>query len=212
MLGGHLDSWHAATGATDNATGVTVMMEAARILQAIGVQPRRTLRVALWGGEEQGLLGSQAYVAEHFGTFEDPKPGYAKFGGYFNIDSGTGRARGASVFGPPAAAAVLRAAFAPFEERFGIMGARETESRRRGGSDHTSFNEAGLPGIGMQQDPIEYNSHTWHTNLDTYERAVEDDLKSSAIVIAAAVYQLAMADEPLPRFTPEQMPARPGGQ
>lgn len=211
MLGGHLDSWHAATGATDNATGVTVMMEAARILNAIGVRPRRTIRVALWGGEEQGLLGSQAYVAEHFGTAEDPKPEFDKFGGYFNIDSGTGRARGGSVFGPPEAAAVLRQAFAPFED-LGVMGARATSSRRRGGTDSTSFNEAGLPGIGMQQDPIEYNSHTWHTNLDTYERAIEDDLKSSAIVIAAAVYQLAMRDELLPRFSAAEMPERPGGQ
>ena len=104
MLGGHLDSWHAATGATDNAIGCAVMMEAARILAAIGVKPRRTIRVALWSGEEQGLLGSQAYVREHFGTFEDPKPEFAKFAGYFNIDSGTGRARGMTVFGPPAAA------------------------------------------------------------------------------------------------------------
>ncbi len=211
MLGGHLDSWHAATGATDNATGCTVMMEAARILMAIGVQPRRTIRVALWGGEEQGLLGSQAYVAEHFGSAENPKPEFEKFGGYFNIDSGTGRARGASVFGPSAAAAVLREAFAPFED-LGLMGSTSTRSRRRGGSDHTSFNEAGLPGIGMSQDPIEYGSHTWHTNLDTYERVIEADLKSSAIAIAAAVYQLAMRDDLLPRFAEGEMPARPGGQ
>ena len=100
MLGGHLDSWHAATGATDNAIGCAIMMEAARILKSLGVKPRRTIRVALWSGEEQGLLGSQAYVKEHFGSYEDPKPGYEKFGGYFNIDSGTGRIRGASVFGP----------------------------------------------------------------------------------------------------------------
>ena len=211
MLGGHLDSWHAATGATDNATGCTVMMEAARILQAIGVRPRRTIRVALWGGEEQGLLGSQAYVAGHFGSVEDPKPDFYKFGGYFNIDSGTGRARGASVFGPPEAATILREAFAPFEE-LGVMGALSSGSRRRGGTDSTSFNAAGLPGIGMRQDPIEYGTHTWHTNLDTYERVVEADLKSSAIVIAAALYQLAMHDELLPRFSVEEMPQRPGGR
>ncbi|MBA3298295.1 MAG: M20/M25/M40 family metallo-hydrolase, partial [Acidobacteria bacterium] len=114
MLGGHLDSWHAATGATDNAIGCAVMMEAARILQAIGVKPRRTIRVALWGGEEQGLLGSKAYVREHFGTAENPKPEFAKFNGYFNVDSGTGRIRGASVFGPPQTAAVLREIFKPF--------------------------------------------------------------------------------------------------
>ena len=110
MLGGHLDSWHSATGATDNAIGSATMLEAIRILQAIGVKPRRTIRVALWSGEEQGLLGSQAYVKEHFGMVENPKPEHANFAGYFNIDSGTGRARGASVFGPPEAAAILREA------------------------------------------------------------------------------------------------------
>jgi hypothetical protein len=207
MLGGHLDSWHAATGATDNAIGCAVMMEAARILAAIGAKPRRTIRVALWSGEEQGLLGSQAYVREHFGTFEDPKPEFARFAGYFNIDSGTGRARGMTVFGPPAAAAVLREAIAPFKD-LGVLGAATTRSRQRGGSDHTSFNEAGLPGIGVQQDPIQYNSYTWHTNLDTYERIVEEDVVKSAIVIASAVYHLAMRDEPLPRFSSEQMPPR----
>ena len=208
MLGGHLDSWHAATGATDNGIGVTVMMEAARILQAVGVEPRRTIRVALWGGEEQGLLGSQAYVKEHFGSVEDPKPDHAKFGGYFNIDSGTGRVRAATVFGPRGAADVLRAALAPFED-FGVVGAGATTSRRRGGSDHTSFNEAGLPGIGMRQDPIQYGTHTWHTNLDTYERIIEQDAIKSAITIAAAVYHLAMRDELLPRLG-AQMPSLPG--
>ncbi|MDQ3804231.1 MAG: M20/M25/M40 family metallo-hydrolase, partial [Acidobacteriota bacterium] len=116
MLGSHLDSWHAATGATDNAVGCAIMMEAARILKAVGVRPRRTIRVALWSGEEQGLLGSKAYVREHFGTFENPKPAYAKFNGYLNVDSGTGRIRGATVFGPPEAAAVLRQALAPLED------------------------------------------------------------------------------------------------
>jgi hypothetical protein len=209
MLGGHLDSWHAATGATDNAIGCAVMMEAARILAAIGVKPRRTIRVALWSGEEQGLLGSQAYVREHFGTFEDPKPDFARFAGYFNIDSGTGRARGMTVFGPPSAAAVLREAIAPFKD-LGVLGATTTRSRQRGGSDHTSFNEAGLPGIGVQQDPIQYGSYTWHTNLDTYERIVEEDVVKSAVVIAAAVYHLAMRDQSLPRFPSEQMPSRRG--
>ncbi len=205
MLGAHLDSWHSATGATDNATGSAIMMEAARILKAIGVRPRRTVRVALWSGEEQGLLGSKAYVKEHFGSFEEPKPGYWKFAGYFNIDSGTGRARGASVFGPAGAAAVLRDALKPFED-LGVLGARASNSRRSGGTDSTSFNAAGLPGIGMLQDPIEYGSHTWHTNLDNYEHVVEEDLKKSAIVIAAAVYHLAMRDEMLPRFSAEEMP------
>lgn len=208
MLGGHLDSWHSATGATDNAIGCAIMMEAARILKAIGVQPRRTIRVALWGGEEQGLLGSQAYVKEHFGTAENPKPEYAKFGGYFNIDSGTGRPRGLNIFGPPEVADVLKPVLAPFED-FGFYGVRASASRGLGGTDSTSFNAAGLPGIGAQQDPIEYGNITWHTNMDTYERIVEDDVKKAAIVFAAAVYHLAMRDELLPRFSPDKMPAAP---
>jgi carboxypeptidase Q len=208
MLGGHLDSWHAATGATDNAIGCAVMMEAIRILQAVGVKPRRTIRLALWSGEEQGLLGSQAYVKEHFGTFENPKPEYANFAGYFNIDSGTGRARGLTVFGPAAAAAILRQAVAPFADN-GVVGATVTRGRRRGGSDHTSFNEAGLPGISVGQDPIEYGTYTWHTNLDTYERVIEADAQQSAMAIAAAVYHLSMRDEKLPRFTKDEMPRLP---
>jgi hypothetical protein len=208
MLGGHLDSWHAATGATDNAIGCATMMEAIRILQAVGVKPRRTIRLALWSGEEQGLLGSQAYVKEHFGTFENPKPEYANFAGYFNIDSGTGRARGMTVFGPPGAAQILREATLPFADN-GFFGATSTTNRRRGGSDHTSFNEVGLPGIGVLQDPIEYGTHSWHTNLDTYERIIADDARQSAMVIAAAVYHLAMRDEQLPRLPREKMPALP---
>lgn len=206
MLGGHLDSWHSATGATDNAIGCAMMMEAARILKAIGVQPRRTIRVALWGGEEQGLLGSQAYVKEHFGTAENPKPEYDKFGGYFNIDSGTGRPRGLSVFGPPEAADILKAALVSLED-LGFYGVRASSSRAPGGTDSTSFNAAGLPGIGAQQDPIEYFNITWHTNMDTYERIIEDDVKKAAVVFAAAVYHLAMRDQMLPRFSKEQMPA-----
>jgi hypothetical protein len=208
MLGGHLDSWHAATGATDNAIGCAIMMEAARILKTLGVKPRRTIRVALWSGEEQGLLGSQAYVKEHFGSFEDPKPGYEKFGGYFNIDSGTGRVRGASVFGPPEAANIMREILGPFKDD-GLVGAVASRSRRLGGSDNTSFNNAGLPGIGMGQDPIEYNSHTWHTNLDTYERILEDDVKKDAMVMAWAVYQLANSDTMLPRLAKADMPPKP---
>ncbi len=209
MLGGHLDSWHAATGSTDNAIGCSVMMEAARILTAIGVKPRRTIRVGLWSGEEQGLLGSQAYVREQFGTFEEPKPAFAKLAAYFNIDSGTGRARGFTIFGPPEAATVLREATASFAD-LGLLGVTTTRSRQASSTDAFSFAAAGLPGINALQDPIEYQSYTWHTNLDTYERVVEDDVKKSAIVMAAAVYHLAMRDELLPRFTNEQMPRRPG--
>ncbi len=208
MLGGHLDSWHSATGATDNAIGCTVMMEAVRILKASGLRPRRTVRIALWSGEEQGLLGSKAYVKEHFGTFEAPKPEFHTFGGYFNVDSGTGRVRGASVFGPKAAASVLREILAPFED-LGVVGATATRRRRAGGTDSATFNEAGLPGIGLGQDPIQYNSHSWHTNLDTFERIVLEDAIKSAITVAGAVYHVAMRDEMLPRFTKEQMPSPP---
>src|SRR5882672_3954174 len=208
MLGGHLDSWHAATGATDNAIGCAIMMEAARILKTLDLKPRRTIRVALWSGEEEGLLGSQAYVKEHFGSFENPKPGYERFGGYFNIDSGTGRVRGAGVFGPPEGANIMRKILELFKDD-GVVGATASRSRNLGGSDNTSFSNAGLPGIGMGQDPIEYNSHTWHTNLDTYERILESDVRQDAVEVAWCIYQLAMRDDLLPRFAKEAMPPLP---
>ena len=211
MLGGHLDSWHAATGATDNAIGCAVMMEAVRILTAVGARPRRTIRVALWSGEEQGLLGSRAYVRQHFGTFEDPKPEYAKLSAYINMDSGTGRVRGLTAFGPAATGNVLREATASFKD-LGMLGATTTRSRGTGGTDSTNFNAAGLPGINTILDPIQYQTYTWHTNLDTYERIVEDDVKKAAMVIAGTVYHLAMRDELLPRFSKEEMPPpRAGG-
>jgi len=205
MMGGHLDSWHSSTGATDNAAGCAVMMEAARILKALGVQPRRTIRVALWGGEEQGLLGSQAYVDQHFGTFENPKPEFAKFSAYWNIDGGTGRVRGGNVFGPPEAAMVLTQIFKPFED-LGIYGASAARGRNRGGTDSTSFNWAGLAGIGGGQDTIEYGSHTHHTNLDSYERIVVEDVKKNAVITASLMYHLAMRDELLPRFKTSDFP------
>jgi hypothetical protein len=208
MAGGHLDSWHAATGATDNAIGCAIMMEAARLLKKSGYKPRRTIRVALWGGEEQGLLGSQAYVKKHFGSFENPTANYEKFGGYFNIDSGTGRIRGASVFGPPETAAIMREILEPFAE-WGVAGALPSRSRGLGGSDNTSFNNAGLPGIGLFQDPIEYGTHTWHTNLDTYERIIEDDVKKAAVIVAVALYRLDQREQLLPRMSKEAMPAAP---
>ena len=208
MMGGHLDSWHSATGATDNAIGCAIMMEAMRILKTLGVRPRRTIRVALWSGEEQGLLGSQAYVKAHFGSFENPGPDYGKFGGYFNIDSGTGRVRGAGVFGPPEGAGIMREILAPFKKD-GVVGAVASRSRNLGGSDNTSFSQAGMPGIGMGQDPIEYQTETWHTNFDTYERIVWDDVKLNAVVVAWSAYQLAMRDNLLPRFAKADMPPRP---
>jgi hypothetical protein len=206
MLGGHLDSWHSATGATDNAIGCSIMMEAARLIQNAGIKPRRTIRVALWSGEEEGLLGSLAYVKQHFGTAEAPKPEWFRLDAYFNVDTGTGRIRGASVFGPPEAAAVIRPVLAQFAE-WGVGGAVPSSSRAVGGTDSTSFNNAGLPGIGMSQDPIEYNSMTHHTNLDTYERIVPDDVKKDAVIVAAQLLHLANRDQMLPRFTKETMPA-----
>jgi hypothetical protein len=206
MLGGHLDSWHGGTGATDNAIGCSIMMEAARLLEALHLQPRRTVRVALWSGEEEGLLGSLAYVKQHFGTAEEPKPEWFKLDAYFNVDTGTGRLRGAGVFGPAEAAAALRGVFGLFTD-WGVGGVSNTNSRATGGTDSTSFNNAGLPGIGMSQDPIEYNTMTHHTNLDTYERIIPDDVEKAAAIIAAAVWNVANRDQMIPRFTKETMPA-----
>ena len=205
MLGGHYDSWHDATGATDNGIGSSMMLEAVRILSALHVKPHRTIRIALWSGEEQGLLGSLAYVEQHFGSAESPKPEYAKLDAYFNIDSGTGKPRGAGVFGPAGAAEMIREAMNPFAE-WGFVGVVATESRRTGGTDSTSFNHAGLPGVGLAQDPFDYNSFTHHTNLDTYERIYEEDVREGAVEIASAVYAIAMADQMVPRFAADKMP------
>jgi Zn-dependent M28 family amino/carboxypeptidase len=182
------------------------MLEAARLLQTLGLKPRRTVRLALWSGEEEGLLGSLAYVKQHFGTAENPKPEWPKLDCYFNVDTGTGRLRGASVFGPPEAAAALRPVLAQFED-WGVFGANATSSRATGGTDSTSFNNAGLPGIGMMQDPIEYNTLTHHTNLDTYERIIPDDVEKAAAIIASAVWNVANRDEMIPRFSKDKMPA-----
>src|SRR5690348_5639259 len=205
MLGGHYDSWHDATGATDNGIGSSMMLEAIRLLAALHVKPRRTIRVALWSGEEEGLLGSLAYVSQHFGSFENPKPEYAKLDAYFNIDSGTGKPRGASVFGPQSAADIIDEDLKPFSD-WGFMGAIPTDSRRTGGTDSTSFNNAGLPGIGLAQDPFDYGSFTHHTNLDTYERIYEEDVREGAVEIASAVYTFAMTDEMVSRFKDAEMP------
>jgi Zn-dependent M28 family amino/carboxypeptidase len=212
MLGGHFDSWTSGTGATDNGIGSAIMMEAARILETVGAKPRRTIRVALWSGEEEGLLGSLAYVDQHFGTFENPKPEFAKLDAYWNIDSGTGLVRGAGIFGPPAGAAILAQFIKPWED-FKIYGASSTSSRATGGTDSTSFNHAGLPGIGGGQDPIEYGSFTHHTSLDTYERILPDDVKKDAMITASIVLHIANRDEMMPRFTKDQMPPlpKPGG-
>jgi hypothetical protein len=211
MMGGHLDSWTSATGATDNAIGCAIMMEAARVLIATGAKPRRTIRVALWSGEEEGLLGSFAYVKQHFGSAEAPTKDFGKVDAYWNIDDGTGRVRGASIFGPPAAAAILAQYLKPFDD-WGVYGASASTARVEGGSDNGAFAVAGLPGIGTQQDQIEYNSTTWHTDLDTYERIVPEDVMHNAVLTASVMLGLANRDQMLPRFAPDAMPAVPEGR
>jgi hypothetical protein len=211
MLGGHLDSWASATGATDNAIGCAIMMEAVRILQAVGAKPRRTIRVALWSGEEEGLLGSIAYVAQHFGMAESPKPEHAKLDAYWNIDGGTGQVHGGSIFGPPQAGVILAQFLKPFED-WGVYGASTTTSRATGGTDSTSFNQAGLPGMGGGQDQIEYNSTTHHTNLDTYERIVPEDVMRNAVISASLVLHIANRDKMMPRFSDDDMPPLPAGR
>lgn len=197
MLGGHLDSWHSATGTTDNAAGCAVALEAARILQAIGVKPRRTIRVALWSGEEQGLLGSRAYVTEHFGDRRtmELRPEHEKFSAYFNLDNGTGRIRGIYCQGNEAVAPIFTEWLQPFHE----MAATTVTVRNTGGTDHQSFDAVGLPGFQFIQDTIDYNTRTHHTSMDTFERAQEDDLKQAAVIMASFVYNAAMRDEKLPR-------------
>jgi carboxypeptidase Q len=204
MLGAHLDSWQSSTGATDNAIGSAVMMEAARLIQSAGLRPHRTIRVALWSGEEGGIFGSQAYVKSHFGTAEDPKPEWFKLNAYLNMDGGAGRIRGLRVFGPPEAAAVLRPVLAEFAD-YGAVGASSNSSRFLGGSDSAAFSSAGLPAISTSQDPIEY-AMTRHTDADTYEHIVPDDAKKAAAIIAAQVWLLANREEMLPRFTKQTMP------
>jgi carboxypeptidase Q len=205
MIGGHFDSWAGATGATDDGAGSVVMLEAMRLLQQMGVKPRRTIRVALWGGEEQGIYGSQAYVKQHFGTAENPKPEHAKLNAYINVDGGTGIVRSSGVFGPPAAAATVGEVLSQFKD-WGFAGSSPSSSRSIGGTDSTSFNYAGLAGIGLGQDPFDYGSYTHHTQYDTYETIYEPDMRSNAIIVATLAYALAMSDAPLARFDKSNMP------
>src|SRR5580765_1856908 len=211
MLGGHLDSWTSATGATDNSIGCAIMMEAARILETVGAKPRRTIRVALWSGEEEGELGSLAYVKRHFGSAESPLPAFSKLAAYWNIDDGTGKVRGANIFGPAEAGIVVAQLLKPFED-WGVFGASSSSARVEGGSDNGAFAVAGLPGIGASQDPIEYNSTTWHTNLDNYERIVPDDVMKNAVITASVVLHIANRDAMMPRFAANEMPAVPAGR
>jgi len=214
MLGGHMDSWHAGTGATDNGAGVAVAMEAVRILQALNLKPRRTIRIALWTGEEEGLLGSKAYVADHFGKMEMPanppartanavpaasvlvtKPEYEKFSSYFNLDNGTGRIRGVYLQGNESARALFRQWLSPFRD----AGAATLTISNTSGTDHLSFDTIGLPGFQFIQDEIEYDSRTHHSNQDVFDRIQGDDLKQAATIMAAFIYNAAMSDQKVPR-------------
>jgi carboxypeptidase Q len=243
MLGGHMDSWHSGTGATDNGAGVSVAMEAVRILQALNLKPRRTIRIALWSGEEEGLLGSRAFVKEHFGKsppnmFGAPPPAgntpavastngngngssagtkestdpatkaeFEKFSAYFNLDNGTGKIRGVYMQGNEAVRPIFRKWLQPFRE----MGAATLTISNTGGTDHQSFDGIGLPGFQFIQDEIEYESRTHHSNQDVFDRIQADDMKQASVIMAAFIYDAAMADQKLPRkpapSTPSTAPA-----
>jgi len=197
MLGAHFDSHPYATGATDNATGSAAMMEAARILKAVGAKPRRTIRIALWGGEEQGLLGSRAYVREHYADVDTMtlKPDHANLAAYFNSDNGTGKVRGIWLQGNLAARPIFEAWMAPLKDLgVTIIGPRSVSQ-----TDHVSFDNAGLPGFQFLVDRLEYNSRTHHSNMDTVDRVQRDDLIQQATVVAVFAYDAAMRDEKLPR-------------
>lgn len=216
MLGGHLDSWQGGTGATDNGAGCAVMMEAMRIIQTLGLKPRRTIRIALWTGEEQGLLGSRQYVAKHFGYFGDTPPPvfgtggfgppptpqkltklpeYDKLSAYFNIDNGTGKIRGVYMQGNDNVRPIFRTWLAPYKD----MGATTLTLANTGGTDHLSFDAIGLPGFQFIQDEIEYSSRTHHSNMDVFDRIQPDDMKQMAIILAGFVYQTAMMDDKMPK-------------
>ncbi|WP_205511334.1 M20/M25/M40 family metallo-hydrolase [Longitalea arenae] len=197
MIGAHLDSWHASVGATDNAAGCAVMMEVIRILKTLNVHPRRTIRLALWGGEEQGLIGSKNYVRRHFTDTLTQR--YNKMGDrvsvYFNLDNGTGKIRGIYLQENKAALPIFSQWLAPFKD----LGASTITLQRTGGTDHLSFDAIGLPGFQFIQDDIEYVSRTHHSNMDSYDHLQAADLKQAAVVIASLVYQAAQRNERIPR-------------
>ena len=216
MVGGHMDSWHSGTGATDNGAGVAVAMEAVRIIKALDLKPRRTIRVALWSGEEQGLFGSRAYAAEHLGSYPPPAPGTTpNFGGgpvanrgpltkksewdkvsaYYNLDNGTGKIRGVYLQGNEKVGPIFSEWLAPFKD----MGATTVTIRNTGSTDHVSFDGVGVPGFQFIQDVIEYDTRTHHSNQDVFDRIQGDDLKQASVIIASFLYNTAMRDEMLPR-------------
>lgn len=216
IIGAHMDSWHTGTGASDNGAGTVVMMEAMRILKKIGVKPRRTIRIALWTGEEQGLLGSTAYVAKHFGKYPEPtdpkekevpqflrdnkgplqkSPAYDKFAAYFNFDNGTGRIRGVYAQENAGVVPIFEAWLKPFND----LDAKLVTLRNTSSTDHISFDRIGLPGFQFVQDPTDYSTHVHHTELDTWDHTVTEDLKQAAAVIASFAYHAAMREQRLPR-------------
>jgi hypothetical protein len=195
MLGAHLDSWQSSTGATDNAAGSAAMMEVMRIMKQLGLKPKRTIRLALWSGEEQGLYGSNGYVKNTFGQAGTLKPAHEKFQCYFNIDNGTGKIRGIYAQGNTAAAPIFREWMAPFKN----IGASIVTLENTGGTDHLSFDRIGLPGFQFVQDPIEYDTRTHHTNMDSYDHLIGDDLKQISTIVASFVYNAAMMEGKFPR-------------
>jgi Zn-dependent M28 family amino/carboxypeptidase len=207
MIGAHFDSWHSGTGATDNAAGSAVMIEVMRILKALNLKLDRTVRIALWSGEEQGIFGSKAYVKQHFG---DPKtmklePEHAKLSGYFNLDNGSGKIRGVYLQGNDAMRPVFERWLAPFRDE----GVTTISIRNTGGTDHLSFDAVGLPGFQFIQDPLDYESETHHSTMDTFDHAQAADLMQAAAVIATVVYDAANRPEMLPRKELPKPQAKP---
>ena len=197
LLGGHFDSWHGGTGAVDNAAGCIAMLEALRILQAIGVKPRRTIRVALWSGEEQDYFGSFNYVKNHYG---DPKtkvlkPAHEKLSAYYNLDNGSGKIRGVFLQGNEAARPIFKEYLKPFH----YLGAKTLTSLNTGGTDHMVFDAVGLPGFQFIQDPLDYSTRSHHSNLDVLEAVNPDDVKINAVIVASFAYHTAMRNERFPR-------------
>jgi len=214
MVGAHFDSWHTGTGATDNAAGSAVMMEVMRILKASGLKLRRTVRIALWSGEEQGLLGSRAYAKDHFADSVDQKwvmkPEHAKLSAYYNIDNGIGAVRGVYLQGNEAIAPV----FARWIEPLTSMGVTTLTPRNTSGTDHLAYDAVGLPGFQFIQEVMDYNTRTHHSNMDVYERAQPQDMKQIATVVAFFVYQTANREQMMPRKPmppPRRTPQGPGG-
>jgi len=207
MVGGHFDSWHGGTGATDNGAGSSVAMEVVRILKALDMKMDRTVRIALWGGEEEGLLGSKAYVKEHFADPEVMKPTseHAKVAGYFNLDNGTGEIRGVYLQGNDMVRPIFEAWLAPFKD----LGATTLTIRNTGGTDHLSFDAVGLPGFQFIQDPMEYSTRTHHSNMDVYDHIQAGDLMQASAIMASFVYDTANRGEMLPRKPlPKPQPRR----